>query len=140
MKILSLFALIAQFLPFSVFTDPVKLDVRIPENSKGLLTLVLYSSSEKFLGENGTLYTFELPPSKTQFEIDLGDLSPATYALVAFIDENGNGQMDKKLLGIPKEPIGFSEAKMQLFGPPSFEKASFKVPTKSSIELVIERH
>lgn len=140
MKILSLFVVIAHLLPFSVFTDPVKLNVRIPENSKGRLTLVLYSSSDDFLGENGTLYTFELPPSKTQFEIDLGDLSPATYALVAFIDENGNDQMDKKLFGIPKEPIGFSEAKMQLFGPPSFEKASFNVPTKSSIELVIERH
>lgn len=140
MKILSLFALIAQFLPLSVFTDPVKLNVRIPENSKGQLTLVLYRNPDDFLSENGVLYTFELPPSKTAFEIDLGDLSPATYALVAFIDENGNGQMDKKLLGIPKEPIGFSGATMQLFGPPSFEKASFKVPTESSIELVIERH
>ncbi|MDA0677979.1 MAG: DUF2141 domain-containing protein [Bacteroidetes bacterium] len=140
MKILALFIFIAQLLSTSAIADPVKLDVSVPKNSKGILTLVLYSSPDDFLGENGTLYTFELPPSKTQFEIDLGDLSPATYALVAFIDENGNGQMDKKLLGIPKEPIGFSEAKMQLFGPPSFEKASFKVPTKSSIELVIERH
>lgn len=140
MKILAFLVALAQLLPVSVFADPVKLHVSVPKNSSGVLTIVVYTRPADFLGENGKLYTFELPHSKTQFEIDLGNLSPATYALVGFIDENGNGQLDKKLLGIPKEPIGFSEAKMQLFGPPSFEKASFRVPEKTSIQLVIERH
>ena len=37
------------------------------------------------------------------------------YAVQAFLDENGNGEVDRALFGIPKEGVGFSnDAKIRL--------------------------
>ena len=36
------------------------------------------------------------------------NLEPGDYAVAIYHDENGNGQLDKRLFGIPKEPYGFS--------------------------------
>ncbi|WP_092036768.1 DUF2141 domain-containing protein [Methylobacterium pseudosasicola] len=38
------------------------------------------------------------------------DLSPGPYAVAAFQDTNGNGQLDRTGLGLPLEPYGFSGA------------------------------
>jgi uncharacterized protein (DUF2141 family) len=51
------------------------------------------------------------------------DLVPGTYAVALFHDRNSNGFLDKKALGIPKEPYGFSNNASATFGPPSFERA-----------------
>jgi uncharacterized protein (DUF2141 family) len=36
------------------------------------------------------------------------NLDPGRYAIIVFHDENGNGELDKNVLGIPTEPYGFS--------------------------------
>jgi uncharacterized protein (DUF2141 family) len=52
-------------------------------------------------------------------------LPPGRYAVQAFLDENGNGDVDRGLFGIPKEGVGFSnDAKIRL-GPPKFAEAAF---------------
>ncbi len=35
-------------------------------------------------------------------------VEPGDYAVAIYHDVNGNGKMDKNMLGIPKEPYGFS--------------------------------
>jgi uncharacterized protein (DUF2141 family) len=53
------------------------------------------------------------------------DVPYGRYAAVAFHDEDGNGQMRKNWVGMPKEGIGASRDAQGLMGPPSFRAASF---------------
>lgn len=54
-------------------------------------------------------------------------LSPGTYAVAVYHDENGNGAFDQGFLGIPLEDYGFSNNASGFFGPPSFADAAFRV-------------
>jgi len=41
-------------------------------------------------------------------EVAFEDVRPGVYAVVIYHDLNGNGQLDRNLIGIPSEPYGFS--------------------------------
>ncbi|HEY6563768.1 MAG TPA: DUF2141 domain-containing protein, partial [Pirellulaceae bacterium] len=47
------------------------------------------------------------------------------YAAACFHDENGNGKIDRGVLGIPKEGAAVSNYGKGLKGPPRFKKARF---------------
>ena len=51
------------------------------------------------------------------------DLPPGDYALLAYHDENGNGELDFRPLGIPKEPIAVSNGAKRLLGPAALRRA-----------------
>ena len=53
-------------------------------------------------------------------------LAHGSYALKAFHDEDGDGELDTNFLGIPVEDYGFSNNASGLFGPPSWDAASFQ--------------
>ena len=57
----------------------------------------------------------------------LRDLPPGRYAVNAFHDENGNGELDANVLGIPAEGYGFANDPPTSFGPPEFEEAAVTV-------------
>jgi uncharacterized protein (DUF2141 family) len=44
---------------------------------------------------------------------------------MAYHDENGNGRLDKNVLGVPTEGTAFSRDAKGHFGPPSFNDAAF---------------
>lgn len=48
------------------------------------------------------------------------DIEPGDYALAAFHDINSNGVIDTRVLGIPKEPYGFSNNVRPWMSAPSF--------------------
>ncbi len=60
---------------------------------------------------------------------------PGRYAISMYQDLNNNRQLDSNMLGIPKEPFGFSNNHPVRFGPPSFESASFVVTTDVRIDI-----
>lgn len=49
------------------------------------------------------------------------------YAIALFHDEDNDGKLAYGALGIPKEGYGFSNDARGRFGPPSFDKARFKL-------------
>ncbi len=56
-----------------------------------------------------------------------GGLPPGRYAVVAYHDENGNGELDRFLGMIPREGYGVSNIP-EPSGPPQFDQAAFDVP------------
>ncbi len=66
-------------------------------------------------------------------------LPPGRYAVQVVYDRNANGRLDKNLLGIPTEPVGFSRNARGRFGPPRFRQVAIDyhgVP----LEVVIDVH
>jgi uncharacterized protein (DUF2141 family) len=47
------------------------------------------------------------------------------YAIQAFHDENSNGEVDRAMLGIPREGVGFSRDARIGLGPPKWRDAYF---------------
>lgn len=59
--------------------------------------------------------------------VKISDVPPGKYAAQVFHDENDDGKIHRNLLGIPTEPIGFSnDAPIHLRGP-RFTEAAFAV-------------
>lgn len=55
----------------------------------------------------------------------LRNVPEGPVAVTVFQDANGNGRVDMNAMGIPVEPLGFSNDAVGQFGPPKFEQAVF---------------
>lgn len=91
----------------------------------GTITAMLFDSPEGFEDFRSPVRT-ERVAADGRSELQLTGIPPGQYALVLFHDENGNDRLDSNFIGIPKEPIGFSNA-YRPKGPPSFTRAAFQL-------------
>ena len=66
-------------------------------------------------------------------------VAPGTYAVALYHDVNGNGKMDKRLFGIPKEPYGFSNNFRPKLTAPKFSDCQFEVKSDGKrVEIRVE--
>ena len=118
-------------------SDKLRLVLKTNVQIKGTLVVVVYTNAADFLTEKGRVLKAQAVAEEAlTFETEA--LAKGIYALVVFEDLNNNGLLDQNKLGIPQEPFGFSKAKLSIFGPPSFNKASFSFPEESKIEVVLK--
>ncbi len=106
------------------------------KESRGEIMVAIYQPQQKFTGEDMFLGK-KLSAEKTgelTFKVSLPE---GSYAISAYHDLNSDSKLNTNLLGIPREPYGFSVTRGS-FGPPSFEEASFKIPETKSITIGIE--
>lgn len=59
------------------------------------------------------------------------------YGVVAFQDIDKNKDLKTNFVGLPKEPIGFSNDAKIKFGPPDFDDAKVKVEAGKTLTLTI---
>ena len=55
------------------------------------------------------------------------DLPHGRYAVVAFVDLDGDGELDRGAFGLPLEPIAYGNDAKPRFGPPPFEACAVEV-------------
>lgn len=68
------------------------------------------------------------------------NIEPGSYAVILLHDEDGNGRLNKDLLGIPTESYGFSNGAHGFLGPPKFKDAAFTVDgSDKTITIVLVR-
>ena len=121
-----LLALAASCAAFSsAAAQPVTLTVQVTgvESSEGKVVVGLCPRSfdekdctagQSVAAKAGTMrFTFRAVPS-------------GSYAVAVYHDVNGNGRLDKQLIGVPAEPYGFSNDVGRI-GPPSFNGARVAV-------------
>lgn len=112
-------------------------DVTGIEDIDGNLHVAVYDSAAAMkkieLAYQRTIKQINATDSKLTFH----DIEPGEYAVMIYQDMDGNGQLNKNLIGIPKEPFGLSN-NPRLMGPPKFKKLSFLIGeenTAISIEM-----
>ena len=59
------------------------------------------------------------------------------YGVVAFQDIDKNKDLKTNFVGLPKEPIGFSNDAKIKFGPPDFDDAKVKVEAGKTLTLTV---
>ena len=128
--------LIAALAPATAPAGDLTVTIDHIRNDHGTILAALYDSDTSFMKQPLARATFQLKATSSEVRYVFHDLPAGKYALTVFHDENGNGQLDKNLLGIPKEGYGFSNSNATR--PPRFDQAAFNVDgTAASITITL---
>jgi uncharacterized protein (DUF2141 family) len=78
-------------------------------NSHGQVICTLFTPSDKFPDRSHRGMTIAVPIANKQAICRFRNVRYGDYAIVAFHDENGDGDFNQNWLGLPKEGFGFSD-------------------------------
>ena len=136
-KILNLAAVMGLLLPWTAgraLAAEVSVQLENPPSS-GTVALALFSSANTFgdLRDPARLETYTLDGSDSYV---LTDIPAGEYALMVYYDENDNLKIDKNFIGIPTEPLGFSN-NYRPKGPPSYTRAAFTLTQDETREFTV---
>jgi uncharacterized protein (DUF2141 family) len=102
------------------------IDVHVTNTAGGKGNVnVAVCDRERFLKQ--CAYTGSVPARDGETVVTIKGVPAGTWAVLAYQDENANGELDRNLIGIPSENYGFSRDARGRFGPPSFEDAAIPV-------------
>lgn len=108
------------------------------KTSEGYICVALYTEEEGFLKFDRVYRSGRAPARQGATRVVIDDLPSGEYALAVFHDRNGDEALNTNWLGIPREPLGFSRARMKAFGPPGFRECAIKVETDATIRITLE--
>ena len=100
-------------------------EVHNVRSQKGVVYIALFKSGKEFpegKPTEGKKVDVKGNSVKATFSVE-----PGNYAIAVFHDENNNGEMDKKIFGIPKEPYGLSNNFRPKMSAPKFSDCQFSV-------------
>ncbi|MBC29503.1 MAG: hypothetical protein CMH48_01530 [Muricauda sp.] len=135
MKQLFWFVVLFPVLAFS--QNELSVEVHGVPSSEGKINVAVYNSEDGFLKFDKVFKCDSIAAQKGVTHLSIKNLPAGEYALAIFYDENGNNKLDTNWLGIPKEKVAFSNAKMKTFGPPNFKECSFKVVRDVALEVFL---
>jgi uncharacterized protein (DUF2141 family) len=110
-------------------------------SSKGNIMMGIYDRESAFMDTKQARLLKILPVSQTgTLELEVTELPIGTYAISAYHDVNGNGKLDKNLLGIPTEPYAFSNNARPKFRAPNWNEAKMEMgKSGSKVVLTLEK-
>jgi uncharacterized protein (DUF2141 family) len=111
---------------FSLPATAATIDVHVTGTAGGKGNVnVAVCDRERFLKQ--CAYTGSVPARDGETVVTIKGVPAGTWAVLAYQDENSNGELDRNLVGIPRENYGFSRDARGRFGPPSFEDAAMPI-------------
>ncbi len=128
--------------PFTKYADPeaaiAAVQTVFDAEAGGSVRLAVYDSEEAFLEE--ALTKLEAPLDATGLAIvPLGDLAPGQYAFAVYLDENGDGKLNRgKILGRPKEPVAFSNGAKAKLRKPRFDEAKVDIAPGEVVVITLD--
>lgn len=96
------------------------------QSAAGEVRVALFDDAGRFLKQPARVAA--VPAVAGATIVVFKDVAPGTYGFAAFHDTNGNGKMDANPMGIPIEPIAFSNDAQGHMGPPAFDAVKLAVP------------
>lgn len=107
---------------------------------KAPVMVTFYQKKNKFLSLTDIFKTYKFIPVGNQLTVKIDDLKYGEYAIAAFQDVNANGVIGKNLIGIPKEPYGFSNNYKPTIKAPRFSDCRFSYSRKlHTVSIVMIR-
>ena len=101
--------------------------------------LIAIVTEDQYQDDQAVGFGGRIPVSQSNQIVFLSTgIQPGAYAVKVFHDVNSNGQLDFNLLGIPREPYGFSNNARGRFGPPDFKDAAVQIPENDTLRIRID--
>lgn len=104
-------------------TGSITMTISNVRNNRGKVVVEVCPQST-FL-EEACVLRGEAPARSGVTTVTVADVPAGQYAVQAFHDENGNGDIDRGMFGIPREGVGFSRDARIGLGPPKWRDAVF---------------
>jgi uncharacterized protein (DUF2141 family) len=112
--------------PLAAHAADLVVHVANVKSDQGQVRVALYDNADAFLKR--PMRAAEARADKTGTTLVFHDVAPGDYGFAVYHDANDNGRMDRNLLGIPTEPIAFSNDAQGRMGPPAFDAVKLAVP------------
>ena len=97
---------------------------------RGFVVGSLYGPDKhRFLADHQALSTWRAPAQAGTTTLCIYLPEPGAYEVVVYDDVNGNGKIDRDILGIPREAYGFSNNVRPVLRRPSLESVRFEAAT-----------
>jgi uncharacterized protein (DUF2141 family) len=97
-------------------------------SSDGFAMVALNNSEESYKGgENEAIAKTKTMVVDQKGQVIFTNLPYGSYGVSIYHDENSNGEMDKNMMGIPKEAYGFSNNAKGFFGKPDYKDVKFEL-------------
>ena len=124
--------LVVLALILGAFAHPLRADLSVTlsgvRQAEGSVRVALWSASEGFPSETERAHAREVvDASVPAVGVVFRDVAPGRYAVSAIHDRDGNGELNRNFLGIPREAVGISNGAVGFTGPGDFEDALFEV-------------
>ena len=101
------------------------------ESARGQVRIAVFDNEEDWL--NNAVHATVVDLEDREFSWTFEEVREGELGIVVLHDRNANGKNDRNLIGIPKEPYGFSNNLRATFGPPKWSKAKFQVEAGENI-------
>ncbi len=102
---------------------------------EGQVIVALYDAAADFPKAGAQLQARIAQATQSELSVVFRGLPSGRYALVAIHDANGNGKLDRNLVGLPTEAFGFSNGAMGVASSPSFDKAAVDLSADAAIAI-----
>lgn len=112
--------------PFAHADSSLRVEVAGLRQAVGDLRVALYRDPGSFRREAEALQVHVEPAQADRQTVLFSGLTPGSYALVAYHDVNGDGQLNLRFGMFPLEPYGLSN-NPQLIGPPRFADSALEL-------------
>jgi uncharacterized protein (DUF2141 family) len=117
--------------------DSLSITITNIADAQGQLMIEVVAGESGFNEQQPPAASLILPAVQGSVTVSTDALGPGEYGIRMFHDQNANGKMDSNLVGIPKEPYGFSNSAKGSFGPPKWTAVKFTIDgdTEQTIDL-----
>jgi len=112
------------------------IEFEITETNSGEIRFAIYDSKENHMEKEFRTATSSVENNTAK--INLENMPKGTYSFSYYHDVNNNNELDKNMMGIPKEPYGFSNGEKGRFGPPSFEESKIVITKDTTLQIKIK--
>jgi uncharacterized protein (DUF2141 family) len=119
----------------SGWSQTMEVVIKNVNDAEGNVMVALFSNDADFLKKRYAAQ--KIKASKGEVHLLFENVPTGKYAISAYHDANMNGELDKNMIGIPKEGFGFSNDAMGMFGPPHFKDASFDWKGGQTVSLAL---
>lgn len=102
----------------------------------GQIVIALFDSADAFDNGGRPVRGQRIDVTTTALSAEFDGLPAGTYAMKAFHDQNGDGELTKNPFGLPIEPFAFSAGAQAHYGPPKFDAAKISVSAGTNTETL----
>jgi len=128
--------------PFEKYADPLQAVAAVRTDFAAMpgqaVRLTIYDSEAAFLHQAHSKLEAFLNEDGVAV-LPLADLPAGEYAFAAYLDENGDGVLNRgKILGRPKEPIAFSNGIVPKLRKPRFDETKVSIAPGSVVVITLK--
>ena len=112
---------------------PLRIVIDNLANNDGEVEIGVYTPKNKFPDEKDKFKKYRFKPKHRKIDESITDLPYGEFAFAVYHDENNSGEIDKNLIGIPKERYAFSNNIKPTFKAPNFEDCKFNYDKNTDV-------